>query len=246
MNFELQIHSPHARETSTVLQQTRQGPASEAVNTEDAYAGTSGGERSPTFTPALRLLQPDAAVERPSIAVASRGRLLAVAALATLGVVGALVAQTLTSHAAQPAGVSISAVTHHPGSSAALDGQNPATQNPATQPLFVYSDPGRPEPESGPVNLAVWETNASTAFQAVEKRDAEALLAISSKDGVWIRGLPGAPQTGGDLVHLTHDEFAKDLRHKGPFYSTVLEKRTNTRFVVAPDSQGLIQTILLD
>lgn len=110
----------------------------------------------------------------------------------------------------------------------------------------VYSDPARPLPDNADVDAATWSAKAQDAFKAYNAGDTEGLLNLTSADGVWIRGLTDGPVTETGHVYMTKAELAKDLREKGDFYKQVFEKHANDRFVISPDAQGNVQTILLD
>jgi len=110
----------------------------------------------------------------------------------------------------------------------------------------AYSDPARPLPDSADVDTDTWVAKSKEAFKAYNAGDTERLLKHVSNDGVWVRGLQDAPLTDTGHVYMTKAELTKDLREKGDFYKQVFEKHANDRFVISPDAQGNVQTILLD
>lgn len=110
-----------------------------------------------------------------------------------------------------------------------------------------WSNPARPVPDNAQaVDEQAWQATFSKAFEAVKTKNAAGFLETLSSDGVWIRGLPEAPQTETGMLHMSHDEISKDLQQHGPFYKHVFAQRDNARLVVTPDAASQIQTILLD
>jgi hypothetical protein len=108
------------------------------------------------------------------------------------------------------------------------------------------SDPGRPLPDNARVDTEQWRKNADEAFKARQAGDREKFLGLASPDGVWVGGLKDAPQTSTGMVHMTHDELSRDLRDGGPLREQGFSRPAEGRFVIAPDAQGRVQSILLD
>ncbi|MBM3464383.1 MAG: hypothetical protein FJX76_19995 [Armatimonadetes bacterium] len=147
---------------------------------------------------------------------AMRGRAIMFAALATVGILGGIAARIASAEAPQ---ASVSQTVD-----------------------LELSNPTRPMPDNAEVDTAAWDATAAKAFAAYDQGDASGLAAQASEGGVWVRGLPGSNGT----TYMTKAEFTRDLQHRGPFQRHVFGEHGNARFVITPDAQARIQTILLD
>lgn len=198
--------------------------ATSPASTREAAAPGDGYAGSVDATARMQALaQPDAT---SGAAPAHRARALTFAALAFVGVLGGAVAAHAEAVAAPP--------------------DTSVSQTSTQQATFTYSNPARPLPDNSDADASTWMKNATKAFDDVKRGDATAFLQDASSDGVWVRGLPEAPETSTGMVYMTPQELAKDLQQKGPFYQHVFAQHDNARFVITPDAQGQVQTILLD
>jgi hypothetical protein len=206
MNTDLRIRSPFASVSRTAASSPRATTES-ASAPSDGYAGTIGA--------------PPAAVPETRGTARSLAQRLAVVALGALALVG--VAGVVTAQAAPPTPEMSQTVGVH------------------------YSNPGRAVPDNAAqVDDTAWQSTFGDAFKAVKGNDPDAFLRTLSADGVWVRGLPEAPKTATGMLYMTHDEVARDLHDHGPLFNHVFAAHDNARMVVSPDGQAHVQTILLD
>lgn len=223
MNTDLRIRAPFA--TRSPASPHTAPPAMIAAAPQDGYAGSMS---LPVDLMPSSLSSAAPAPSPQQLGVFARVA-LATATLAT-GILGFAVAASAAPALAPPPPTTVSA---------------PASQGAGSVGVSL-SNPARPLPGTTAVDTRQWMATADTAFTARQSGDTQALLRATSEDGVWIRGLRGGPATSTGHVYMTHDELARDLSDHGPLFQQVFDGPSNGRFVLSPDAQAQVQTILLD
>lgn len=235
MDTHLRIQTPFMPPAASP--QRTAPPSRPSMGLDDGYAGST--ELPVDLMPSR--LASAAAPSPPPSRLGLLARLTLAAATVASGLAGVMACASAPPPAVpSPPATSISATSISATSASATTARATETA-PAT-----LSQPSRPLPDNADVDAGQWASTSESAFSAHESGDAAAFLRTTSEDGVWIRGLQGGPRTSTGHVYMTHEELARDVNEQGPFSRQFLHGSPSGRFVITPDAQGRVQTILLD
>lgn len=107
--------------------------------------------------------------------------------------------------------------------------------------VLAWADPNRPVPDEGRPDSTVWVRTSKSAFAFVRNDNVNAFLGIMSRQGLWIDGLPWHVQT----LHVTFRELSADVHRHGRLYHAIFLDHRSGNFVVSPDDDGHVQSLLL-